>query len=227
MRRRQLPPEQQGTPLTVRFAWWAGFLATLALVFALAEAQQSSAASPFGSSALVPLKELETEGGEEVGGEWEFEDFCESFGEGDELEELCEEPTATATAGGTPAECLLSSTEATVSALPTRGTLRLAIRYTARGPAAVKVAYRSQGAKGSLNLGEARYRFSRSGTFHASTQLSEAQMGKAVAARSFTVAVQAVNTPRSCHRYLDQKLTVKRATGGGLTWKKPAARAAR
>ena len=229
MRRRQLPPEQQRTPLTIKLAWWAGFLATLALVFALAQVQQASASAlPLSGPAIKPLSELEAESSEEVAGEWEFEDVCESFGEGGEMEEFCEEPSAATTANeGIPAECLLSSTEATVSALPARGTLRLTIRYTARGPAAVKVAYRSQGAKGSLNLGEARHRFNRSGTFRASARLSEAQMGRAMAARSFTVAVQAVNTPRHCHRYLDQKLTVKRAAGGGLTWKKPAARAAR
>ena len=41
-----------------------------------------------------------------------------------------------------------------------------------------------------------------------------------------TVELQAVNTPSYCHRYFDQKLTMKRASGGGLTWSEPAARAA-
>jgi hypothetical protein len=226
MRRRQLPPEQQGTPLTIRLAWWAAFLATLALVFALSQVQQASASAPpaLGPTATTLLGEADAESSEEADEEWEFEEECETFGEDEELEELCEEPGVEE---GTPPECLLSSTEATVAVLPARETVRLSIRYTAHTPAAVKVAFRLQGAKGSLNLGEERHRFNRHGTLRASTQLSEAELDRAMAARSFSVAVQAVNTPSYCHRYLDQKLTVKRSAGGGLTWKRPAARAAR
>jgi len=224
MKRRPLPPGHQGTPFTIRLAWWAAFLATLALVFAIAQAKSAASAATLPApvdaltGAIVSADDEESEEGEEE--EWEYDEECETFGEGEEEEEFCEEIGGGE--DGTPPECLLSSAEATVSALPSRDTLRLQIRYTARSAAAVKVDFWLRGGKGPLNLGEDRKRFGKTGTFRASERLTEPQMAKVLAARNFTVELQAVNTPRYCHRYFDQKLTVKR----GLTWSEPAARAA-
>ncbi len=226
MRRRQTSSNEQDSPIAIKLAWWAGFLATLVLVFALAQAKSAHAATlPSPASALTTIldedaeEELESEEAEEG---WEAEEECEVLGEGDEAEEICEEAE---TEAGTPPECLLSSAEATVAAIPARDTLRLAVRYTARTPAAVKVEYWLRGGKGPLRLGEERQRFTRQGTFRATDRLTDPQMAKVIAARNFTVELQAVNTPRYCHRYFDQKLTVKRTSGGGLTWSEPAARA--
>ena len=234
MRRRTRPDEQKESPISIKLAWWGGFLATLVLVFALAQAQSAHALTlPGPAGAIIGALDDEAEDAAvedaavEDDGEseeaWEAEEECEVFGEGEEEEEFCEEVEGE---DGTPPECLLSSAEATVSALPGRDTLRLTVDYTARTPAAVKVEYWLRGGKGPLRLGEDRQRFNRQGTFRSSERLSDTQMAKVVAAHNFTVELQAVNTPRYCHRYFDQKLTVKRASGGGLTWSEPAARAA-
>lgn len=224
MRRRQTSDEQ-ASPIAIKLAWWAGFFATLVLVFALAQAKSAHAAAlPAPADALATIlddeSEEEAEDGEDE--EWEAEEECEIVGEGDDEEEICEEAEEE---DGTPPECLLSSAEATVSALPARDTLQLSVRYTSRAPAAVKVEYWLRGGKGPLRLGEDRKRFNRQGTFRSVERLKDPQMAKVIAARNFTVEIQAVNTPRYCHRYFDQKLTVKRNSGGGLTWSEPAARA--
>lgn len=227
MRRRHPSSDEQGSPVAIKLAWWAGFLATLVLVFALAQAKSAHAlALPAPANSVLAAfdEEVEDEEAEdEDEAAWEYEEECEVFGEGEEEEEICEEGEGE---DGTPPECLLSSAEATVSAVPARDTLRLAIRYTARSPTAVKVEYWLRGGKGPLRLGEDRKRFNRQGTFRSSERLSDPEMAKVVAARNFTVELQAVNTPGYCHRYFDQKLTLKRTSGGGLTWSEPAARAA-
>jgi hypothetical protein len=225
MRRRPAPPGETASPISIKVAWWVAFLATLALVFALAQAkaQALSVPTPLGPVPVLAEEDDEDELGAEDGDEegWEYDEECEFVGE-DEEEEFCEETEGD---DGTPPECLLSSAEATVSAIPARDTVRLSVRYTARSSAAVKVELFLRGGKGPLSLGEDRKRFERKGTFRQTERLTEDQMKKVVAARNFTVELQAVNTPRYCHRYFDQKLTVKRASGAGLTWQEPAARA--
>ncbi|HWC09145.1 MAG TPA: hypothetical protein VG458_08835 [Solirubrobacterales bacterium] len=228
MRRRPTTSDEQGSPIAIKLAWWAGFLATLVLVFALAQAKSAHAVAlppPVDSLVGALEEEAEDEREEEAEAEegWEYEEECEVVGEGEQEEEVCEEVEGE---DGTPPECLLNSADATVSAVPARDTLRLSVRYTSRSPAAVKVEYWLRGGKGPLRLGEDRKRFNRQGTFRSSERLSDPQMAKVVAARNFTVELQAVNTPRYCHRYFDQKRTMKRASGGGLTWSEPAARAA-
>jgi len=226
MGRRSAPPGESASPLSIRVAWWVAFLATLALVFAIAQTRAEALVlpTPLGPVPVLAEEEDEDELGADDGDEegWEYDEECEFVGE-DEEEEFCEE---TEGEDGTPPECLLSSAEATVSALPARDTLRLSVRYTARSSAAVKVEYFLRGGNGPLSLGEDRNRFERKGTFRQTERLTEAQMQRVIAARTFTVELAAVNTPRYCHRYFDQKLTVKRASGGGLTWQEPAARAA-
>lgn len=226
MRRRQSTQDEPGSPISIKLAWWAGFVATLVLVFALAQAKSAHAVTvpaPLGN--LVTILDEEAEDEAEAGADeeegWEYGE-CEVFGEGEEEEEFCEEAEPEE---GTPSECLLNSAEATVSVVPARDTLRLAVRYTARAPATVAVEYYLRGGKGQLRLGEDRKRFERQGTFRSTERLSDSQMAKVAAARNFTVELGAVNTPRYCHRYFDQKLTVKRTSGGGLTWSEPAARA--
>ncbi len=228
MRRRHDPQDEQHSPVAIKLAWWAGFLATLALVFALAQAQSAQALTPSlpVPAFAVPIEadafELDLEADEE---DWEWEEGveCEVLGEEQAEEALCEGETADQ---DVPAECLLSSTETTVSAVPARGILRVSVRYTAHARAAVKVEYRLRGGKGPLRLGQDRERFNLEGTFRTRERLSERQTAKVAAARSFSVAVQAVNAPRYCHRHFDQTLTVKRARGGSITWSESPARAA-
>jgi hypothetical protein len=210
-------------PTAVRIGWWVSFIATLVLVFALGLAKSAQAATLPGAAgplAAIVLPNPE-EGDEELeedetGSEYEE---CE-IGE-DEEEVECEEVEEEE---ATPPECLLSSAVATVSASPARDTVRLAVRYTARSPAAVKVGFRLRGSRGALKLGVDQKRFKRAGVFLQTERLSEAQMKKVVAAKDFTVELAAVNTPRYCHRYFDRHLTVRRTHGASLTWSEPAAR---
>jgi hypothetical protein len=225
MRRKTASFDHHHPHSATRIAWWVSFLVTLALVFALGLAKSAQALTlPAGAGPVVavvlPDAEEETEEGDEAGSEegWEFEE-CE-LGEDEEVE-TCEEGEGEE---GTPPECLLSSAEATVSASPAHDTVRLAVRYTARTSAAVKIDFELRGRRGALSLGADQKRFSRAGVFRQTERLSEAQMAKVVAAKSFTVELQAVNTPRYCHRYFDRSLTVRRSNGGALTWSAPAAR---
>jgi hypothetical protein len=223
--RRRTAALGQHPPTAIRIACWVSLLAALALVLSLGLTRSAQAltlpagAGPVGALAIPDAEEEfgeEGEGGAEDG--WEFEE-CE-FSEDEELE-ACEEAEGEE---GTPPECLLSSTEATVFTNPAHDTVRLTVRYTARTSAAVNIDLGLRGSKGSLDLGADQKRFKRAGVFRQTERLSEAQMAKVVAAKSFTVGLQAVNTPIYCHRYFDRSLTVRHASGGGLTWSAPAAR---
>lgn len=220
---RREPPETVGEhgPTAIRIGWWVSFVATLALILGLGLAKSAQAftfpATPGAiPSALLPDPEEAEEESEEDEG-WEYEE-CEA----EEEEVVCEEEELEEEA--TPPECLLSSAVATVSASPARDRVRLSVRYTARAPATVTVGVRLRGGKGALKLSVDQKRFKRAGVFRQTERLSEAQMKKVVAAKDFTVELAAVNTPRYCHRYFDRHLTVKRASGAGLTWSEPARR---
>lgn len=225
MRRRRASLEEQDHS-AARFAWWVSFFVTLALVaiFALAHSAQAATAT---DPLLPPLIELDPEedpaeeGEEEGGEEAEFDEECDfAEEEGEEVEE-CVELEADE---GAPAECTLTSAEATVAALPARSSVKLVIHYTSRSPAAVSVDLSARGSRGPLGLDGDRGRFGRSGVFRSSERLTEAQMKRVLAARSFTVTVHAVNAPRYCHRYLDRHLTARRHAGPGLVWSDPAAK---
>lgn len=232
MRRRHDPSEEQGSPAAIKLAWWAGFLATLVLVFALAQAKSAHAmGAPATGSVLT--SSFSGEGDEAEGfeaedeeeDEWEIEEECEVVGSGEDEEEVCEE-VGDEDSEGAPQECLLNSAAATITTVPARDTVRLAVSYSAHSPVEVRLGYSVRGGRGPLRLDEQRARFGRQGTFRASARLGERQMARVLAAHSFTVELQAVNTPRYCQSFFKQKLTVRRAAGGGLTWSEPAARAA-
>jgi len=230
-------------PTAVRIGWWISFLATLALIFGLGVAKSAQAMTltgPHGALPAVVLTDPEEEEGEEAweylseedweyvecGGEeeceqdWEYEE-CGGEEEDEEERLECEEEEFEE---ATPSECLLSSAVATVSAIPARDTVRLAVRYTAHSPAAVNIGIRLRGSKGALSLGVDQRRLKRTGVYRQTERLSETQMKKVVAAKDFTIELGAVNTPRYCHSYFDRHLTVRRASGAGLTWSEPAAR---
>lgn len=209
-------PEQR----QLRFAWTVAFLATVALIFGLGLARSASAAALPSVAPLAAPFEFEDEAGEEDEYEAEEdEEFCEAAdeeAEEAEEEELCEEEAE----DETPPACLLSSAVAGVAADPAHNLVRLTVHYTSRSPAAVSVDTFLRGGKGPLSLDDERARFSRSGVFRESERLTDRQMEKVVAARSFTVQLQAAGAPQWCHRYFDRRLTVRR----GLNWSEPAAR---
>jgi hypothetical protein len=203
---------------TIRLAWLASFLATLALVGILAMARSAQALTvPEHSSAAAHAAtaspfDLDSEEGAEE--EFEAEECEEAEGEG---EEGCEE------GGGpeAPSECILDSAQATVFASTAQDRIRLAVRYAAVSPTVVAIDYGLHGDKGSLYLGQSRKYFSKTGVFRQTESLSEPEMEKAASAKDFTVQLYAVNAPRYCRHYLDQYLTARHAAAGGLIWTDP------
>lgn len=206
-------------PHAPKIAWWASFLATLALLAALGFARSAQALTVDGGPAAVaivspPDPEAEAEDAGEVGEEGSEDEECETDEEG---EEECGEIGDAAEALS---ECVLSSADATVSASP-NGRLQLTIRYTASAPATVGVAFWLRGSKGPLSLDGKRERFSRKGVFRQTENLTDAQRIKAMAAKDFTVQLRPAGAPRYCRAFFDRHLTARHAAHGGLTWSDP------
>jgi hypothetical protein len=219
-------------PPAPRLAWWASFIATLALVAVLGVAKSAQAltipaaggagrvtapSSPSGEEAVAAGGEGEGEDGEEEEPEGCEED--EEEGEEDEEEECKPKGNGKGNGGpGAPRACLLSSAEAKVVVLATRNKVRLQVRYTTTSPTSVAVAYGLHGSKGSLDLGGGKKRFAGQGVLRLTRSLTEAQMTKVLAARGFTVRIRVLAASGNCPPKLVRQLTVKRATPGGLTW---------
>jgi hypothetical protein len=207
-----------------RLAWWCAFVLTVTFVAALWLVRSAGAAPlPVAASASPanlpagPVIEFEVEGEE---GEEEADDLCEML-EPEDAEEAetveCEEEGEEEVSP----DCLISSAEATVAAVPGRDQVRLAVRYKALQASVVAVELKLRGGKGTLDLGAATERFHRAGVLRQSTVLSDAQMARVEAAREFTVGIEAVNTPKYCRGLFDRHLTVRHAAGSGLTWSDP------
>jgi hypothetical protein len=202
----------------IRFAWWAAFFATLALVLALGVAKSAQAMplpaavpGPTGAAAWFAAEEFEEfEEDEEAEAGEEFEEECE-------VDEECEEEADDFAAA--PAECLLSRAEPTVTALASRDRVRLQIRYASSSPATVAVEYGLRGGKGSLYLGGEKKRLARHGVLRLTETLSEAQMAKVMAARAFTVRLRVAAAPGYCRPFFDLQLDSRRATPTGLAWR--------
>lgn len=217
-----------------RFRWLAALLAIVfvAVLGAMGAARNAAAAeipaaatsgiftqfAPFEAEEEDEAEEAEDEGedGEEEADECEFEDeareeACEEKREERELEEAEAE------------ECRLESAEATVAAVPSRNQLRLTVRYRAFEPSAVTIDLALRGGRGALDLGTDTAHFGSSGTVHSTQTLSDPQMAKAMAAREFTVGVQALNTPSFCGQAFERHLTARRGAGNGLQWSDPTA----
>lgn len=116
---------------------------------------------------------------------------------GAEEDELCEEE------GETEAEeCLLEDADASFTAAPGAGQVRLRVHYRAFEPTVVVVDARLKGSKGALHLGTDRTHFRRAGVYRYSFSLGSKQMAKAVAAKEFEVDLYAVGTPADCDMHL-------------------------
>jgi hypothetical protein len=207
-------PNQDPHSHAVRVAWWASFLATIALVALLSFVRSAQAADlpvlaePLSGQASpleAAAEESDANGEEEVEGEG-----CEAEDEGE-----CEEE---ARSGQASEACLVKSASARVTVLEARDEVRLALRYTASSPALVSVEYGLRGGRGTLKMAGARSRFSRDGVFRDTETLGRPAMAKVNAATEFEVRLHAVNTPRSCHRLLDRDLTARHASSSGPVW---------
>ncbi len=213
MKRKRGRAEFEETQL-LRFAWWASFFATIALlaIVGFARSAQAMTVPPHPTAALVVTADEEEEAEDEYS-------ECEFAEEEEEEEEECEaEAEEEAEA---PRECVLSSAGATVTAATNSDKIRLVIRYTAYTPGSIQVAYWLRGAKGPLSLGSAQNHLGTQGVIRDTETLSPAQMTKALAAKSFTIQLRPAHAPRHCDHLLDRHLTVRHNASGRLTWSDP------
>lgn len=215
---RRKPTSVTAAPV-VRIAWWASFLATLALVAILSLAKSAQALAP-PTASVDPTFLLAPAGGEEEAEEDGEAEASEDEGlEAEECEAGAGEEECEGESGvEAPAECLLSSAQAKIFASGNRDEVRLQVRYTTTSPTAVAVDYGLHGAKGSLYLGGEKKKFGRKGVLRLSKDLSEGQMAKVMAAKDFTVRIRVLSAPRWCQPLFDRHLTIRRATPSGLAW---------
>jgi hypothetical protein len=213
--RRRLSPYRiaPGHTPSNRFAWWAAFLTTIALIVLLNAVRADAAALPGSAGPSLPVfADLGSEEEEDEEEEFEegAEEECDAEGE-DECVEGAEEESP-------PRECRLTSTSATVSAYPRGRRVVLTIHYTARVPTRVEISYSLRGSRGGLKMDGDRARFGASGSFRHATTVSPAQMTRVLGAKNFSVEIRPRGAPAYCHSYFDQRLTVRRATAHGPVW---------
>jgi hypothetical protein len=216
--RRRVTAATSDEATTIRFAWWAAFFTTLTLVVVLGIAKSAQAMTlPGGSVPLTPVPaateeaEEEVEVSEDEGSEEEESEKEEECEDGEECEEQL-------VPGEAPRECLLISSQATVTATANKDKIRLQVRYTTSSPTAVALEYGLHGGKGSLYLGSEKKRFGRQGVLRLTKVLTENQMTKAMAAKSFTVRLRVPAAPGYCQSFFDHRLDVRRVTPTGLSW---------
>lgn len=142
----------------------------------------------------------EAEDGDEDGSEAE-EDGCTI--EDEEDARLCAEIAAEERESEEAERCVLEDATAKLAALPGSQTVQLTIHYKSLAPASVAIDARLRGPHGGLHLGAGHTHFRRAGVYRDNFVLGEKQMERALAAREFTVALQAVNTPRYCRFNLE------------------------
>lgn len=111
-------------------------------------------------------------------------------------------------------KCVLESANASVSASPDSGKVRLTVHYTTYSPASFALSYSLRGSKGSMRLGGAKARFGRAGTFHDVVRIDKQRLPKMLAAREFQIQLQAKKTPGYCR----ERLTVQRHGAGRAHW---------
>lgn len=168
-------------------------LAAAASAHALTLPPPAIQASPFAGP-----PEEETEADEE--GEGEESEADEGEDCGPEEDELCKEETEAEAE-----ECLLEDADASITAAPGAGEVRLRVHYRAFEPTVVVVDTRLRGSKGAFHLGTDRTRFRRAGVYRYSFNLGDKQMAKAVAAKEFEIDLYAVGTPADCEMHLSTR----------------------
>lgn len=202
---------------SLRLAWAAAFLLTVALLGAASAARSAGAAAVpaatgrLGPPAFAASEECEAD-------EPDCEEELEACEEDEEEAGECEEEAEEGAAGAAPSSCLLTRARprVTVAAAPRR--LRLDVAYVLTGPAAVAVSLRSSGARGAVSLPAHQYRLTRSGSLHRSFELSEIETERALAARRFTVRLRVQGVPWSCHRYDFRQLGVRHGGAASRTF---------
>jgi hypothetical protein len=117
-----------------------------------------------------------------------------------------------------PRKCVLRVARARVFVFTKHDKVRLVIHYTSYRPAQVTVGYELKGAKGPSRLGSATDKFKKAGVFRLPETLSDAEMAKVRAAKSFEVSFAIPKTPQSCGRYYTKHLTIKQPISNQTVW---------
>ena len=204
----------------LRFAWWASFIVTVALIALIGLARSAQATTLPASNPALAAFSFDEEEAEEEETEEEFESSECEFEEDEEAEEECE-AAAEEEEEEAPRECVLASASATVTTSTRGNKIQLAIRYTAYSKGPIKVSYFLRGKKGPLSLGNDRSRLGTRGVIRDSVTLTPAQMKKALAAKNFTIQLRPDNAPGYCNQLLDRHLTVRHNSSGRLVWSDP------
>jgi hypothetical protein len=207
---RSVLPSGRWAPLAGA-AWVALVIALLTVGFAV---RPALAAAPPAQTQAQGFPEAE----EDIEEEWEAE---EEESEGDEEEGEEDEEFATEGPLLLPADCLLHSAEAQVTALSDHDVVRLTIHYTSYTPTNVSVDYWLKGGRGSLQLDGAKQHFNQRGVFQEAEHLTDRAMGKVRAARTFVVRLSIPAAPSYCDQYATQRLTVRHKAGDRSTWSRP------
>jgi hypothetical protein len=178
-------------------------LASLLLLAAAASAHAVSLPSPAVGPPFVTNEDDEAEAGDgEADDQGEEESVTveevDDESEGCEAGEACEEELELEEAE----ECLLEDAEASFTAAPGAGQVRLRVHYRVFEPTEVMIDARLSGAKGILHLGTDRARFHRAGVYYYSFDLGSKAMTKAVAAKDLEVDLHAVGAPADCEMHI-------------------------
>lgn len=191
----------------------AAVIAMATCVFSFTE--QAAATGPRGPITSVSPRALavEEEGEAEEG---ESEETEEDEEEGEEGESGPGLPK------GVPDECLEYTVAARVVSSLSRQTVRLELRYDSGESGEASLSYMLKGNKGSLKLGTAKWHLSPWGHLERTAHISDRELAKLAAARSFTVRVDLPGTPSFCEIYSTRHLTSRHRTGEQTIWSERA-----
>jgi hypothetical protein len=195
---------------------WESLFATawIALACALFGAAALSVPAEAAPSATASA-EAEAEAFEEEveGEEWELEIEGEEEAEEEGFE--MGGPTVL------PSECILSTADPSVVAVPGQSHLQLALRYTSEAPVKVGVEYWLKGGKGALQLGSAKRHLGKRGVLRMNRRLDERELAKVRAARLIMLRIEVPGVDPYCKPFLTFRLNAKQQGGSRTTFSQP------
>lgn len=207
------------------------FPAILLLVVGVGPGFAAPAASVAASAPATSLPFASTEEEwEEEPDEWEVEDEEEEWVvEEDEGEWVVEdeaeadwEVSGESRKGEAPGSCTPYRASARVVAAPHGDTVRLEIGYASEKATGVTVDYWLKGSRGALQMRPLRRRIGRHGSLRGVERLSDREMSKVRAARSFVVDLETRGAPSGCEDPQVRHLTTRQRLGDRTVWSEPA-----
>jgi hypothetical protein len=202
-------------------------LLVAAILLLVVGTSQSLALSTANADATAPIASVEEEWEEEPD-EWEVEDEEEEWVvEDDEGEWVVEEESEAgwevssgSQKGEAPASCTPYRASARVVAAPRGDTVRLEVSYASEKATGVRVDYWLKGSRGALRMRSLRRRIRRHGSLRGVERLSDREMSKVRAARSFVVDLE-VRGASSCEGSHVRHLTARQRLGEHTVWTEP------